>query len=207
MATQELRQPAEFWPRLEAKTAEVTQDLPNGLRRAFRKLLPAGVKPSYRVVKVPKGLGSLGRRRYLAIATFQGGWIAREAKDVVPSACLWAAGERAGKGNPGLEKTVADAVRCADPFYEVRGRWLVRRLGPDCSRIDLEQLKHHEDLASLLHSMGWETANIHLGTPRIRRSLLQALDRLPKTWLQEAAQAMFDQSLDDWRRFRKSKTA
>jgi hypothetical protein len=33
-----------------------------------------------------KGSGSLGRPRYLAIALWQGGHLAREAKAVVPSA-------------------------------------------------------------------------------------------------------------------------
>jgi hypothetical protein len=202
MATQELRQPAEFWPRLETKTARLSRALPDGVPRAIEKMLPKGAEPSYRVVRTPKGLGSLGRRRFLALATYQGGMIAREAKDVLPSACLWAAGEKAGRGNPWLERTVDSAVRCADPLYTVTGRWLVRRLAPDCSRIDLEQLKHHEDMASLLHSMGWETANIHLGKLKTPRKILGALRKLPHTWLAEAAQAMFDRTLKDWNRFR-----
>jgi hypothetical protein len=206
MATQELRQPAPFWKRLEAKTTGAG-NLPEGVCRSFRKLLPPDADLRFRAVKVPKGLGSLGRRRYLAIAIWQGGAIAREAKDVVPSAFLWAAKERAGQGNPWLEKTVQAAVRCQDPFYEVKGRWLLRRLAPDCSRIDLEELKHHEDLASLLYSMGWETANIHLGTPKARKSLLRTLDRLPKGWLKEAAQVMFEKSLKDWECFKETNEA
>jgi hypothetical protein len=205
MATQELRQPSEFWARLKAKTTVLKGALPAGLSREFRKLLPKGIKPSYRVLNTPKGLGSLGRRRFLAMAEWQGGWIAREAKDVLPSACLWAARENAGKGNPWLEKTVAGAVRCRDPFYTVEGRWLLRRLGPDCSRIDLEELRHHEDLASLLYSMGQETANIHLGRPKARKRLRADLGRLPKGWLKHAAQVMFEKSLQDWQDFKKSK--
>jgi hypothetical protein len=205
MATQELRQPAEFWKRMEGKLSKVKGVLPDGLRRSFRKIFPAGVEPAYRELKEPKGLGSLGRRRYLAIANWEGGLIAREAKDVVPSAVLWAAKERAGKGNPWLAKTVAAAVRCEDPFYVVKGRWLLRRLAPDCSRIDLEELRRHESFASLLHSMGRETANIHLGTPKGRRKLEAALRRLPKSWLEEAAKTMLERSLEDWRVFRKAK--
>jgi hypothetical protein len=206
MATQELRQPAEFWQRFEAKTSRA-DDMPKGLGRAFRKTLPEGVEPSYRVVKTPKGLGSLGRNRYLAVGEWQGGAIAREAKDVVASACLWAADQRPGKGNPWLEKTVRAAVRCADPFYEVKGRWLLRRLAPDCSRIDLDELRHHEDLASLVHCMGWETANIHLGTPKVRKTLLKAVRRLPKNWLKDAAETMFEKCLRDWKEFGASKDA
>jgi hypothetical protein len=156
------------------------------------------------VDKVPKGLGSLGRRRFLALSTWQGGFIAREAKDVTPSACLWAAGERAGRGNPWLEKTINSAVRCADPYYAVKGRVLVRRLGPDCCRIDLDQLQHHEDLASLLHCMGWETANIHLGTRKAARAIRKTLRRLPRNWLRDAAEIMFEKTLQDWKVYRTS---
>ena len=204
MATQRLREPEVFWKALEAKTTKSPRDLPDGLQRYFKQMLPEGAKPSYRIVKVPKGLGSLGRRRFLALTTWQGGMMAREAKDVVPSACLWAAGEKAGRGNPWLGRTVDSAVRSADPLYLVRGRWLVRRLAPDCSRIDLPQLKHHEDMASLLHCMGWETANIHLGGLKSGKSITESLKSLPNEWLAKAAQMMFDQTLKDWDRFRKA---
>ena len=203
MATQDLRQPAEFWQRLDARVAPLPHELPDGLARSFRKMLPDEVKPSYHVIKIPKGLGSLGRRRILALAEWQGGRIAREAKDVVPSAWLWATGERAGQGNPWLERTVEAAVRCDDPLYRVKGRWLLRRLGPDCSRIDLDQLRHHEDLAALLHAMGWETANIHLGTRNAARKIGKSLRKLKKKWLEEAAHALLDKTLRDWEAFRR----
>ncbi len=87
----------------------------------------------------------------------------------------------------------------------MKGRWLLRRLAPDCSRIDLEELKHHESFSSLLYSMGWETANIHLGTPKVRRELMAGLRRLRKSWLEEAAQTMLEKTLEDWQVFRKAK--
>jgi hypothetical protein len=93
-------------------------------------------------------------------------------------------------------------VRCADPYYEVRRRWLVRRLGPDCSRIDIDELVHHEDLASLLYCMGQETANIHLGTPKGRKRIRESWNHLPPDWLETAARLMLKLSLKDWNRFR-----
>ncbi len=202
MAIQDLRQPEPFWKKIEAKSEPLKGDLPESARKAFGKILPGDVVPDYRLLVTPKGLGSLGRRRYLALANWQGGRIAREAKAVVPSACLWAAGQRAGKGNPWLEKTVRAAVRCADPYYEVKRGWLVRRLGPDCSRIDLDELEHHEDAASLLYSMGLETANIHLGTPKARKRIREAWVHLPGDWLEKAARQMHKLCLRDWREFR-----
>lgn len=206
MALQDLRQPAPFWERLEAKSAPLKGNPPDSVRKAFAKMLPEGAEPKYRVLHAPKGLGSLGRRRYLALIDWQGGKMAREAKAVVASACLWAKGkgQRAGEGNPWLERTVRSAVRCADPYYSVRRDWLVRRLGPDCSRIDLDQLVHHEDVASLLYCMGQETANIHLGTPKGRKRIRESLGHFPSDWLETAAHLMLKLSRKDWNRYRAS---
>jgi hypothetical protein len=202
MALQDLRQPAAFWQRLEEKSRPAKGDIPASVRRAVAKILPCGAEPEYRMLKAPKGLGSLGRRRFLAFTDWRGGRMAREAKQVVGSACLWAQGKRGGKDNPWLEKTVRSAIRCADPYYEVRGNWLVRRLAPDCSRIDIDELVHHEDLAALLYSMGMETANIHLGAPKARRRIRACLKHLPSDWLETAAELMFKLSLKDWNRFK-----
>ena len=98
-------------------------------------------------------------------------------------------GDRAGKGNPWLEKIVRASVRAADPWWEVRRGWLVRRLAPDCSRIDIDELVHHRDLASLLHAMGAETANIHLGSAKAK-TILTHLARQPGRWLADAASHM-----------------
>jgi hypothetical protein len=204
MALQDLRQPAVFWERLETKSAPLRGDLPASVRKAFAKILPDGAKPKYRVLKTPKGLGSLGRLRYLALVDWQGGKMAREAKSVVASACLWANGKNAGDGNPWLERTVESAVRCADPYYQVRRGWLVRRLGPDCSRIDIEELVHHEDIAALLYCMGQETANIHLGTPKARKRIRESWKNLSSDWLETAAHLMFKLSLQDWKRYKKA---
>jgi hypothetical protein len=204
MALQDLRQPEHYWKNLDAKFVPLKSKIPDSVRKALEKISPAGAELKYGVLKAPKGLGSLGRRRYLALFEWQGGKMAREAKAVVASACLWSSGKgkRAGKGNPWLEKTVRAAVRCEDPYYDVKHDWLVRRLGPDCSRIDIDELVHHEDVASLLQAMGSETANIHLGTPKRRKRIREVLDQLPADWLETAAHAMFKLTLKDWRRFR-----
>ena len=202
MAIQDLRQPAAFWERLKAKSIPLKMDPPASVRKAIAKISPEGAEPNYRVLKSPKGLGSLGRRRYLALLNWQGGTIAREAKSVVASACLWAKGKKGGKGNPWLEKTVRSAVRCADPYYEVRRGWLVRRLGPDCSRIDIDELVHHEDFAALLYCMGQETANIHLGTSKGRSRIREAWNHLGPDWLEVSSHLMLKLSLKDWNQFK-----
>ena len=53
--------------------------------------------------------------------------------------------------------------------------WIVRRLSPHCSRIELTTLQIQKDEMRLLHSMGLETANIHLGTASARKPILAHL--------------------------------
>jgi hypothetical protein len=65
----------------------------------------------------------------------------------------------------------------------------VRRLVPACSRIELNSLPKKRDEARLLHAMGWETANIHLGNPKATKSVLRDLERRPSGWLHEFAKS------------------
>jgi hypothetical protein len=202
MAMQDLRQPLPFWERLEARTTLLpAKKIPSSVRAAIRAISPE-VDFEMRVVRTPKGLGSLGRQRFTAMGSWQGGMLAREAKAVAPSSLLWAEGRKPTRDNPYLDKTVRSAVRCQDPYYETRKGWLVRRLGPDCSRIDLAELSHHHDRALLLRCMGAETANIHLGGKKARRRILKDLDDLPDDWLLAAAEKMHSKCLDDWKKFR-----
>ena len=89
------------------------------------------------------------------------------------------------------------AVRCPDPFVRLQKRWIVRRLAPDCSRIELSALPAERDILRLLHAMGWETANVHLGTlaPRV---LLADLKKRKKGWLLRAARQMEKSVLADF---------
>ena len=91
------------------------------------------------------------------------------------------------------------AVRVADPFLSVRAGWVVRRLAPDCSRVELARLARIDDECRLLWTMGWETANVHLGTPRQRRSILRDLSRRRGGWLAKAARTMRNLVLEDFR--------
>jgi len=202
MAVQDLRQPPQFWQRMDAKTATVAaKEVPSSARIAIDSISP-DIHLEMRIVRTPKGLGSLGRQRFLAMGKWEGGMIAREAKAVAPSSLLWAEGRKPTRGNPYLDKTVRSAVRCQDPFYETRKGWLVRRLAPDCSRIDLAELSHHHDRALLLRCMGGETANIHLGGKKARRRILKDLEEMPEDWLQRAAEKLHNRCLADWEKFR-----
>jgi uncharacterized protein (DUF2252 family) len=127
-----LRDPNHFWSKMDAlKTIRTA--VPGSARKAIERLMPdKGV--DYRVVHRIAGLGSLGRERYVAIADYGGGRIAREAKALAPSACVWAS---AGKDNVIRYQEILDeSIRCPDPFVRLRQSWIIRRLAPDCSRVD-----------------------------------------------------------------------
>jgi len=194
MATARLHAPEEYWAKLHG-LPEIKQKPPAGAMKALERLMPErGLtwRMSHRVA----GLGSLGRERYVAVAEFHGGSIAREAKALAPSACVWA--ER-GKGTAPIhyQEILDRSVRCRDPFVRLQKRWIVRRLAPDCSRIELSALPKERDELRLLHAMGWETANVHLGTlkPRV---LSTDLKKRGRGWLLHAARQMEKAVLADF---------
>jgi hypothetical protein len=77
----------------------------------------------------------------------------------------------------------------------------VRRLAPDCTRIELSALPVQRDEIRLLHAMGWETANVHLGTLGAR-AILRDLSRRPANWLFRAAERMAQAVIKDWELWR-----
>ncbi len=146
------------------------------------------------------GVGSLGRPRLVALANLDGGLVAREAKAWLPSAVFWAEGDDRWKNYSA--ETVDDAVRAPDPTLRYRRRWIVRRLAPDCMRINLADLPRDRDEKRLLTSMGAEVANIHVGDPKAAARIVRHLRRLPPSWLIRAAGKMADAIVADWREFR-----
>ena len=91
------------------------------------------------------------------------------------------------------------AVRCPDPFVHVRGHWVVRRLAPDCSRIELASLPKKRNELHLLHSMGFETGNAHLGSEDAIRRIKKDLRKRPGNWVGKAAVRMADALRADWK--------
>jgi len=156
----------------------------------------------YRIAHRRAGLGSLGRERYVAFADYRGGKIAREAKALAPSACAWAEGKK-GSNRIRYDEILSTAVRCRDPFVHQEGRWIVRRLAPDCSRVELASMPRLRDEAKLLFCMGVEIANIHIGSKGAAKAIRPALENLPRFWLHGAAEVMFTATMKDWKAWKK----
>jgi len=129
------------------------------------------------------GVGSCGRRRFALFADWCGGRIAREAKELTPSAWTW---EQAASGTVrhSYQAITSRAVRAADPFLQVHGNWVIRR--------------SKADEKCLLRSMGFETANVHLGSGREIAAVAKDLKRRRAKWLFNASKDMARVTRNDW---------
>lgn len=157
----------------------------------------------YRILHRQAGTGSLGRPRYTALAEWQGGFVAVEAKALIPSAALWARKKHQG-ADVKYEEILARAVRGLDPNVKVYDGWVVRGLAPDHCRIDLDELGPERDEARMMRAMGWEVANIHLGTRAAVKDVLEDLKDRKKKWLVKYADRMVGAVIDDWEMWKKN---
>ena len=198
VALNKLRDPVVFWKKILA-CPKYKGKLPNDVWKLVHALMPLRTL-NYELKSRIAGLGSLGHPRVLALATWDGAHIVREAKQLTPSAWIWA--RKLHTTQILSRKLVATAMRIRDPHVHFADHWIVRRLAPDCCHIEISSLPKERDEEKLAYYMGWETANIHLGSrkaiPAIRRDLAHREDR----WLHRAAKAMLKVTLEDWRVWR-----
>jgi len=194
VATSDLRDPTAFWAKMEA--LPLTRHADPAAVVALADAMPEPDLP-LRLFRRVAGMGSLGRPRFVALADWQGAKVAREAKATAPSAWVWATGRDAPPG------AAASAAHSRDPTVHRVVGWLVRRLAPHCTRIELGELPRERDEERLLRAMGFETANVHLGTRGARSRLRAELRaRADGGWLNELAKTLATEIVRDWRRWR-----
>jgi hypothetical protein len=203
MATGRLRDPVAFWARM-SELATARGPLPNKLQELLLQRMPDGAT-RVRFTRRRAGLGSLGLDRLVALAEWHGSFVAHEVKAMPQSAWDWAHPPHGG-GKLHYLDIIGQAVRCPDPMVDVLDGWLVRRLSPDCSRIELEHLPKLRDEARLLKAMGWEAGNIHLGTKNAARAILVDLTRRKQGWLRDAATRMGRRLRADWKDWRSAQS-
>jgi len=192
------RDPKRFWKKmLKLKSCG---PVPKEVRRLLADALPAP-RLTFKIVHRRAGLGSLGRPRYTAVAVWRDAMIAHEAKALLPSAYGWAIGRPATASLYG--KLLDQAIRTSDPFLTARGSWVVRRLAPHCSRIELSHLPRRRNERELLEAMGAETANLHSGTPEAIAAVRRDLRSRGTEWLGSAARTMVVATESDWNRWRR----
>jgi hypothetical protein len=199
MAFGSLRDSGRFWKKLLSQQS-IRGSVPKAVSEMFDEVMPeAGLR--YQLIVRVSGIGSLGRFRVVAIADWLGGKIAREVKALAPSACVWALEGPIKKIF--YQTMLENAVRSRDPFVQVREPWVLRRLSPHCCRIEMDDLPKKRDDYQLLHAMGWETANIHLGSHDSVAAIRRDLAKRKPSWLRNAAKMMIKATTRDWKEWRK----
>jgi hypothetical protein len=160
-----------FWSRFnEAPAVEP----PRRVRHLLRAACPKGATLT-KITAIPRGGGSLGRPRYQALATWNGGYLVREAKAAVPSAWGWAIGK---SGRSRVEEVAFGPYRAPDPVLRLRHGFIVRRVSPDAHKLELADFDGAKVLRELLDDMGAELAS---GAPR-RQAWRDDRDRPGEAW-------------------------
>ena len=197
IAVQELKDPEEFWKKMQ--NFDDAPKVPKEVVAVFEARMPR-VKPKYRIVLRQAGLGARGHLRFVAIYELYGGLIAREAKALVPSAANWVD----HRHSPQIlyDDILKNAVRDPDATFEIAGKWLLRRLAPDCTKISIAELPDRLNQERLLYCMGWETANIHLGSRNAIADVRKHLKHRKRDWLFAAAKQMTKAVRKDWKDWR-----
>lgn len=199
ISLEELREPRAFWEALE-KHGESCEDPPPEAERLLRRELPEERTPET-VFRRVAGMGSLGMPRFVALAEWAGSPVAREAKQLPPPAYYWARGSRARRPRR-YSTRLADLHPHPDPCYRPDGHWVVKRLAPDCAKVKLTHLDDDAARLRLLEAMGFETANLHLGSAESAETLLHDLDARERGWLKAAAKEMASALLEDYDEWR-----
>ena len=200
LALNKLRDPVHFWKKIQA-CPHYKGKLPADVLKLVYESMPFRAK-NHKLKTRIAGLGSLGHPRVLSLATWHGAHVVREAKQLTPSAWIWA---QHLKTDAILSRKLIDlAIRIRDPHVHFAAHWLVRRLAPDCSHIELSTLPAERDEERLLYCMGWETANIHLGSEEAIPALKRDLARRKNRWLHKPAKSMLKVTLADWKFWRRN---
>ena len=203
MALKSLANPITFWQKVEEEKNHKESTQITAARKHASRILKQSLPTAAPVVKIlPRvaGIGSLGRPRFVAVSEWNGGKVAREAKALVASACIWSSGIKPPPESL-YETTVDRAVRMPDPFLKIHKGWIVRRLAPDCVRIEAGGFQKGVNELLLIHAMGWETANIHLGTRKSRPAVSDHLKTLREGPLLAIAMRMVEATVRDWEDF------
>jgi hypothetical protein len=195
-----LKPPERFWETLNRHPA-INGRLPGDVKKALEEALP-NPHLKYRVVQRESGIGSLGHHRFVAIGECDGGYIAREAKRLIPAANAWLDG-RTDRAQTYYEKILSCSIRSRDPYLTASKAWLIRRLSPDSNPIHVEELAGKRDERTLLRAMGTETANVHLGVCGNPKAIIRDLRRRrSRRWLADATKKMAKVVVREWKEYK-----
>lgn len=172
-----------FWEEVQSYP---TVEPPVDARRILQSSLPPTAVVQ-RFASRRKGGGGLGRGRFVAVATWQGGQVIREAKAAVPSAWYWAHGVAAVTSS--ADDLSRGEFRSPDPFLRIEEKFVVRRIAVDSRKLDLGENAGTKLDMMAIEAMGFELGSIHAASKAQRNPVQANLDSLPEGWLRQAVTA------------------
>ena len=92
--------------------------------------------------------------------------------------------------------------RPLDPWYRIKDNVVVRRLSPNNRKIEVEKGKSTLFTSDMLQTMGFDLANVHLGTAERRDAIKRDLENRKRGWLTANARKASDattQEYKDWK--------
>ena len=156
---------------------------PAKVKGALLNALPEGAVLE-RFASRRKGGGGLGRPRFIAIASWNSGRVAREAKALVPSAWDWA---HKATGRSRFLDVAFGPFRSPDPHLRRQAGFVLRRIAPDSRKINIADAQLSGLSEDLLRAMASDLASVHAASARGRR-IPADLDARPRHWLPESAE-------------------
>jgi hypothetical protein len=176
---------AKLWRKVDAQHTDalVKKTKPKPLwRKIFAAALPEPMPVIY--WRRTAGNGSLGRPRWVAYGTWRNGPLLREGKALVPSGWIRAHG---GPAKLQLNEAATGEHRSPDPWYNVDGALLVRRLSPNNHKIDLAV---QPDLLNpdILRAMGRDLAAAHMSEPGRRGAVQKDLRSRKSRWFRDSVE-------------------
>lgn len=183
---------ARFWEKLaELKKAKPPARFVLALKRAFPEPPPKLTIGARRA-----GVGSLGRPRFTATASWRGASVVREAKAVIPS--CWSRARAPDLAGKALVRAAKGPYRAPDPWLSVTDGVAVRRLGPNTRKLEFGDIGRLN--LTLLHAMGFELANIHMGDSSGAGAAAADFARRRGTrWLEKAMARTAAATISDWK--------
>lgn len=190
-----------FWKKIDAFPPAKTP-IAAAIEQELASHLPAGAQNLHYRTRSAGG-GSLGRPRYVVIADWRGGQVVREAKALVQSAWYWASGEKAPTLH--FQQLATQQYRAPDPYLEVKGDFVYRRLAPDARKVELGNAPKFELQRRVLVQMGFDLGAIHAADANAE-AVGSDLERRQTSWLYDSAKtaaAAVERDHREWRRHQK----
>ena len=186
-----------FWKKIDARTNEPA---PPRFQKALAAAMPEPVV-AFDTARRVAGTGSLGRPRWIGVADWRGGAIVREAKVLVTSGWPLAHGDAAAPIR--AFEIATGRFRAPDPWYSVTEGIVVRRLSPNNRKIEADKRGAFLLEPSMHEAMGFELANVHMGTANAAAAIQADLRPRKSGWLAANVAAAVDAVRADYKQFRK----